>query len=57
MSHHHVFGAHHSHFQPRHADGTFVSYAQAGRRLGQVAVSSQQRIVVTERRIHGVPAR
>jgi hypothetical protein len=57
MFHRPPFGAHHSHFQPRHADGTFVSYAQAGRRLGQLAVSTRQRIIVTERRIQGVPAR
>lgn len=44
-------GTHHSHYQPRRADGAFVSYEQAGRRLGQHAVLRGQRVVVTSRSV------
>lgn len=41
------FGLHHSHYQPRRADGTFISYAQAGRLLGRHAVATGHRVVVS----------
>ena len=40
------FGVHHSHYQPRRADGTFISYERAGRRLGRHAVSTGHTVVV-----------
>lgn len=40
------FGAHHSHYQPRRPDGTFISYERAGRRLGRYAVATGHRVLV-----------
>lgn len=48
-------GTHHSHFQPRHPDGTFVSYEELGRRLSGQALAHITGIVVNDHTIGAAP--
>lgn len=51
MSRQRPYGSHHSHYQPRRGDGTFISYELSGRQLGRSATSRGRRVVVTLRSV------